>query len=183
MKAIRLKPGKERSLQRRHPWIFDSAIARGGADPGETVRVESSEGQFLAWGAFSPTSRIRVRAWSFDEQQRIDVAFFAQACTRAIRARQRMDVASDGLRLIHGESDGLPGLIVDRYGDTLVRPVAASRRGAMEGVIADACCRTPACPPVRAQRRQQPHPGGPGPPPAGCAGPRGQAHGADDPGA
>jgi 23S rRNA (cytosine1962-C5)-methyltransferase len=138
MKAIRLKPGKERSLQRRHPWIFDSAIARGGADPGETVRVESSEGQFLAWGAFSPTSRIRVRAWSFDEQQRIDVAFFAQACTRAIRARQRMDVASDGLRLIHGESDGLPGLIVDRYGDTLVAQFAASGVERWKGVIADA---------------------------------------------
>ena len=138
MKAIRLKPGKERSLQRRHPWIFDSAIARGGADPGETVRVESSEGQFLAWGAFSPTSRIRVRAWSFDEQQRIDAAFFAQACTRAIRARQRMDVASDGLRLIHGESDGLPGLIVDRYGDTLVAQFAASGVERWKGVIADA---------------------------------------------
>ena len=138
MKAIRLKPGKERSLQRRHPWIFDSAIARGGADAGETVRVESSEGQFLAWGAFSPASKIRVRAWSFDEQQRIDAAFFAQACTRAIRARQRMDIASDGLRLIHGESDGLPGLIVDRYGDTLVAQFLGSGVERWKGVIADA---------------------------------------------
>jgi 23S rRNA (cytosine1962-C5)-methyltransferase len=77
MKTIRLKPGKDRSLQRRHPWVFDGAIAKGGADAGETVRVESHEGQFLAWGAFSPTSRIRVRAWSFDEAQRIDAAFFA----------------------------------------------------------------------------------------------------------
>lgn len=138
MKAIRLKPGKERSLQRRHPWIFDSAIARGGADAGETVRVESSEGQFLAWGAFSPASKIRVRAWSFDERQRIDAAFFAQACARAIRARQRMDIASDGLRLIHGESDGLPGLIVDRYGDTLVAQFLASGVERWKGVIADA---------------------------------------------
>lgn len=138
MKAIRLKPGKERSLERRHPWIFDSAIARGGADAGETVRVESSEGQFLAWGAFSPASRIRVRAWSFDERQRIDAAFFAQACARAIRARQRMDIASDGLRLIHGESDGLPGLIVDRYGDTLVAQFLASGVERWKGVIADA---------------------------------------------
>ena len=138
MKAIRLKPGKERSLQRRHPWIFDSAIARGGADAGETVRVESSEGQFLAWGAFSPASRIRVRAWSFDEKQRIDAAFFAQACARAIQARSRMDIASDGLRLIHGESDGLPGLIVDRYGDTLVAQFLASGVERWKGVIADA---------------------------------------------
>ena len=64
MKAIRLKQGKERSLQRRHPWIFESAIAKGGGDSGETVRVESHEGQFLAWAAFSPHSRIRARVWS-----------------------------------------------------------------------------------------------------------------------
>jgi 23S rRNA (cytosine1962-C5)-methyltransferase len=67
MKSIRLKEGKERSLQRRHPWIFESAIARGGADAGETVRVESASGEFLAWAAFSPTSKIRARVWSFDE--------------------------------------------------------------------------------------------------------------------
>ena len=66
MKTIRLKDGKERSLLRRHPWIFDSAIARGGADPGETVRVESHAGAFLAWAAFSTASKIRARAWSFD---------------------------------------------------------------------------------------------------------------------
>jgi 23S rRNA (cytosine1962-C5)-methyltransferase len=79
MKTIRLKPGKERSLLRRHPWIFESAIARGGADAGETVRVESAEGQFLAWAAFSPKSKIRARAWSFVEDQRIDGAFFVAA--------------------------------------------------------------------------------------------------------
>ncbi len=120
MKTIRLKDGKERSLLRRHPWIFDSAIAKGGGDPGETVRVESHAGQFLAWAAFSPASRIRARAWSFDEAQRIDAAFFAAACERAIEARARFDIPSDGVRLVHGESDGLPGFIVDRYGDTLV---------------------------------------------------------------
>jgi 23S rRNA (cytosine1962-C5)-methyltransferase len=120
MKTIRLKEGKERSLLRRHPWIFDSAIAKGGADAGETVRVESHAGEFLAWAAFSPASKIRARAWSFDEGQRIDAAFLASACQRSVRARARFDIQSDGLRLVHGESDGLPGLIVDRYGDTLV---------------------------------------------------------------
>ncbi|MGE0330664.1 MAG: class I SAM-dependent rRNA methyltransferase [Ramlibacter sp.] len=141
MKTIRLKPGKERSVLRRHPWIFDSAIARGGADAGETVRVESSEGQFLAWGAYSPASRIRVRAWSFDEKQRIDVAFFSQACARAIRARSRMAIESDGLRLVHGEADGLPGLIVDRYGDTLVAQFLANGVERHKGVLADALLR------------------------------------------
>ena len=83
MKTIRLKPGKERSLQRRHPWIFEGAIAKGGGDSGETVRVESAEGQFLAWAAFSPQSRIRARVWSFDEKQRIDASFFIAACARS----------------------------------------------------------------------------------------------------
>ena len=75
MKTIRLRAGKERSLQRRHPWIFESAIAKGGGDSGETVRVESDSGAFLAWAAFSPASKIRARAWSFDESQRIDAPF------------------------------------------------------------------------------------------------------------
>ncbi len=120
MKTIRLKPGKEKSLLRRHPWIFDGAIAKGGGDAGETVRVESHEGAFLGWAAFSPTSKIRARVWSFDETQRIDDAFFAARIKSAIAARQLFDVRSDGMRLVHGESDGLPGLVVDRYGDTLV---------------------------------------------------------------
>ena len=141
MKTIRLKEGKERSLLRRHPWIFDSAIARGGADAGETVRVESHDGRFLAWAAFSPASRIRARAWSFDEGQRIDAAFLAAAVQRAVWARARFDIQSDGMRLIHGESDGLPGLIVDRYGDTLVAQFLASGAERWKAVLADALLR------------------------------------------
>ena len=120
MKTIRLRAGKEKSLLRRHPWVFDGAVARGGADAGETVRVESHEGQFLAWAAFSPNSRIRARAWSFDQAERIDAAFFAGRIAGALKARTLFDIRSDGVRLIHGETDGLPGLVVDRYGDTLV---------------------------------------------------------------
>lgn len=138
MKTIRLKDGKERSLLRRHPWIFDSAIAKGGADPGETVRVESQAGQFLAWAAFSPASRIRARAWSFDEAQRIDADFLGAACERAVRARARFDIQSDGVRLVHGESDGLPGLIVDRYGDTLVAQFLAVGAQRWKAALADA---------------------------------------------
>ena len=120
MKTIRLKEGKERSLLRRHPWVFDGAIARGAADAGETVRIESSAGQFLAWAAFSPVSKIRARVWSFDAAERIDASFFVARIANAIRARSLFDIPSNGLRLIHGESDGLPGLVVDRYADTLV---------------------------------------------------------------
>jgi 23S rRNA (cytosine1962-C5)-methyltransferase len=138
MKSIRLRAGKERSLLRHHPWIFESAIAKGGGDSGETVRVESADGQFLAWAAFSPSSKIRARAWSFDAKQRIDAAFFQAAVARAVRARARLDVPSNGVRLVHGESDGLPGLVVDRYGDTLVAQFGAAGVERWKDVLADA---------------------------------------------
>ena len=138
MKALRLRPGKERSLLRRHPWIFESAIDKGGADPGETVRVESSDGKFLAWAAFSPSSKIRARAWSFDEKQRIDAAFMARQVERAVAARGLFDLRSDGLRLVHGEADGLPGLIVDRYGDTLVAQFLSAGVERWKPVLVDA---------------------------------------------
>ena len=120
MKTLKLKAGKERSALRGHPWIFDSAIAKGGADPGETVRVESETGQFLGWAAFSPTSKIRARIWSFQEAEHIDAAFFERQVSKAVAMRSRLQVPSNGVRLIHGEADGLPGLIVDSYDGTLV---------------------------------------------------------------
>ncbi len=138
MKIIRLRAGKERSLLRRHPWIFESAIAKGAADAGETVRVESDQGQFLGWAAFSPASKIRARVWSFDEAQRIDASFFIAACAYAVRARGRFDINSNAMRLVHGESDGLPGLIVDRYGDTLVAQFAGAGVERWKGEIVEA---------------------------------------------
>lgn len=138
MKTIQLKAGKERSLLRRHPWIFESAIAHGSADTGETVRVESSEGAFLAWAAFSPASKIRARVWSFDEAQCIDAPFLIAACASAVRVRARFDLKSDSRRLVHGESDGLPGLIVDQYGDTLVAQFLSSGAERHKAVLADA---------------------------------------------
>jgi 23S rRNA (cytosine1962-C5)-methyltransferase len=138
MKTLRLRDGKERSLLKRHPWIFESAIARGGADAGETVRVESHAGQFLAWAAFSPASRIRARVWSFQETCRIDAAFFRTQCAAAIAARRRFDIRSDAMRLVHGESDGLPGLVVDRYGDTLVAQFLSVGAERWKAVLADA---------------------------------------------
>jgi 23S rRNA (cytosine1962-C5)-methyltransferase len=138
MKLIRIKEGKDRALLRRHPWVFESAIAKGGADAGETVRVESAQGAFLAWAAYSPQSKIRARAWSFDEQQRIDAAFFAQRIAVAVRARARFDIRSNGLRLVHGEADGLPGLIVDRYGDTLVAQFLSAGAERWKSVLVDA---------------------------------------------
>ncbi|WP_180682784.1 class I SAM-dependent rRNA methyltransferase [Tepidicella baoligensis] len=138
MKTIRLKPGKEKSLLRHHPWVFDGAIAKGGADPGETVRVESHDGTFLAWGAYSPASRIRVRVWSFEQAQRIDAAFLRERLRQAIGLRDMWRLPSNGVRLVHGESDGLPGLVVDRYGDTLVAQFTSCGPERWKPVLADA---------------------------------------------
>jgi 23S rRNA (cytosine1962-C5)-methyltransferase len=120
MKVVRLREGKERSLLRRHPWVFQGSVDKGKADSGETVRVEAADGRFLAWAAYSPSSTIRLRAWSFDEAERIDAAFFERRIRGALAMRARLPIESDGVRLVHGEADGLPGLIVDRYGHTLV---------------------------------------------------------------
>lgn len=141
MKTIRLKAGRERSLLRHHPWVFDGAIDRGRADPGETVRVESADGRFLAWGAYAPSSKIRVRVWSFDEAERIDAAFFERRLRAAVALRERLAIDSDGVRLVHGESDGLPGLVVDRYGDILVAQFGSSGAERHKAWIADALLR------------------------------------------
>ncbi|MGM9483117.1 class I SAM-dependent rRNA methyltransferase [Roseateles sp. NT4] len=138
MKKITLRAGKERSLLKRHPWVFESSIARGGGDSGETVRVESADGAFLCWAAFSPQSQIRLRAWSFDEAERIDAAFFKRRIEQAVAMRMRLAIASDAWRLVHGEADGLPGLVVDRYGDTLVAQFGSSGAERWKGAIADA---------------------------------------------
>jgi len=137
MKVIKLRDGKERSLLRRHPWVFQGSIATGKADSGETVRVESHDDKFLAWASFSPSSMIRVRTWSFDEAERIDAAFFERRIAQALAIRARLPIASDGVRLIHGEADGLPGLIVDRYGDILSAQFLSAGTERWKSVIAD----------------------------------------------
>jgi 23S rRNA (cytosine1962-C5)-methyltransferase len=122
---------------RRHPWVFEGSVAKGRADAGETVRVEAHDGRFLAWGAYSPSSSIRVRAWSFDEAERIDAAFFERRIARAVALRRRLPIESDGVRLVHGEADGLPGLIVDRYADVLSAQFLAAGTERWKGEIAD----------------------------------------------
>lgn len=138
MKVIRLRDGRDRSLLRQHPWVFEGSIAKGGGDPGETVRVQAADGRFLAWGAFSPASAIRVRAWSFLEAERIEAEFFARRIDAAVQRRSALAVDSDGVRLVHGEADGLPGLIVDRYGDTLVAQFGAAGVERWREAIAEA---------------------------------------------
>jgi 23S rRNA (cytosine1962-C5)-methyltransferase len=121
--AVIVSTKAQKSLARRHPWIFSGAILKAGpAEAGATVTVRAEDGRFLAWGAYSPHSQIRVRIWSFDQDEAIDAAFFQARIQAALRARQGLPLLSPctALRLINAESDGLPGLIVDRYGDFLV---------------------------------------------------------------
>jgi 23S rRNA (cytosine1962-C5)-methyltransferase len=140
MKTIRLREGKERSLLRHHPWVFQGSVARGGGDSGETVRVEAADGRFLAWGAFSPESMIRVRAWSYDEAERIDATFFERRVRRAVALRARLAIPSTGVRLVHGEADGLPGVVADRYGDLLSVQFGSAGSERWRETIADALC-------------------------------------------
>jgi 23S rRNA (cytosine1962-C5)-methyltransferase len=122
--ALVLKAGREKSLLRMHPWVFSGAVDEIAGNPknGETVTIYSYEKKFLAYGAYSHQSQISSRIWSWDEKEIVDAEFLKKRMKRAIRMRQQWVDPTEGsaLRLIHAESDGLPGLIVDRYGDTLV---------------------------------------------------------------
>ncbi|MDP2349102.1 MAG: class I SAM-dependent methyltransferase [Gammaproteobacteria bacterium] len=124
MKTLQLNKGRESSLLRRHPWIFSGAIDRvnGNPAPGETIRVNDATGKSLGVAGYSPTSQIRARMWSFAQDEVVDESFFLRRLREAVARRQGMlnDPQRTGCRLVYGESDDLPGLIVDRYGDFLV---------------------------------------------------------------
>ena len=121
---LELKSGRERSLLRRHPWVFSGAAARLRGDPqlGETVEVRASDGSFLARAAYSPQSQIRARVWTWDPAEAVDEDFFRRRLQAALEARLHLGEAGpqSACRLVHGESDGLPGLVVDRYAGLLV---------------------------------------------------------------
>jgi 23S rRNA (cytosine1962-C5)-methyltransferase len=117
MNTLFLKPGKENTLLRRHPWLYENAIHRieGRSPSGATMVVRAHNGRFLARAAFSPISQIRARVWSFEESEPVDHAFFKRRVQRAIAHRTAMVSGTGAVRLIFGEADGLPGLVVDHY--------------------------------------------------------------------
>jgi 23S rRNA (cytosine1962-C5)-methyltransferase len=118
MQTINLKPGREKSLLRRHPWIFSGALhePREKISPGATVRVHDASGTPLALAAWSPQSQIRARVWSHDPGEVIDAGFFARRIADAMARRHAfVPATSDTYRLVNAESDGLPGVIIDRY--------------------------------------------------------------------
>lgn len=120
--SVTLHPGRDKSLLRRHPWIFTSAINRynGKVHSGDTVDVLSGEGKWLARGAWSPESSIRVRVWTFNQEEIIDNSFFLRRIETALRARAGLAAVTNAYRLVAAESDGLPGITIDRYDSVLV---------------------------------------------------------------
>jgi 23S rRNA (cytosine1962-C5)-methyltransferase len=138
--ALILKPGREKSLKRRHPWVFSGAVAKvqGNADAGDTVEIRSASGELLAIAAYSPKSQIVARVWDWQEIP-IDQDFFRKRIAQAVAQRKVfLDQPDTGaMRLVHGESDGLPGVVADRYADTVVLQLTSAGAERWREVIAD----------------------------------------------
>jgi len=141
MPEIILKVGRERSIIHRHPWIYSGAIAKTIGDPriGETVEVLSATGEFLARASYNPNSSIVGRIWTWNENEPVDPNMLKERLTKAITSRWEMKFIfhSDAMRLVHGESDGLPGLILDQYGITYVVQFLAAGVEYWKGEIID----------------------------------------------
>ncbi len=140
-KRIVLKSGKEKSVLQRHPWIFSGAIASVTGDPqaGETVEVRNYGGERLGWAAYSPNSSIRARIWSFDPNEEIHAEFFHRKIQASAKLRRILNLTEEtnAYRLIHGESDGIPGLIVDLYPNTAVVQILSAGAEYWREVIID----------------------------------------------
>ncbi len=140
-----LKKGKERSLLRRHPWVYDTAVQKLSGKPanGETVCVRSADKRFLAWAAYSEASTLRARCWSFDENEMINRDWIAAKIEKALAARALLFERTSAVRVIFGEADQLPGLVVDRYGDWFVTQFQAAGVEAWREDIADILMQQP----------------------------------------
>ena len=117
MKKITLKPKRDYSVRRHHPWIFSGAVLDGEAESGETVEVRSSGGECLGYGSYSPSSQIRVRMLSFDSSAKVDESYIESLVASSIgrRADFFADAYTNAVRLVNAESDSLPGVVVDYY--------------------------------------------------------------------
>ena len=147
--ALLLKPGRDKSLRRRHPWVFSGAVGRIEGHPagGDTVEIRAATGKALAHAAYSPKSQIRARVWSFDPSASIDAAFLRARLKRSLALREDLAAArhTNAMRLVHGESDGLPGLVVDRYGDVLVAQFLSAGTDRWRDAILDALVELTGC--------------------------------------
>jgi 23S rRNA (cytosine1962-C5)-methyltransferase len=149
MAKLILLPGKERSAMKRHPWLFAGSVGRleGRARPGDTVEVLADDLRPLGRAAYSPRSQIRARFWTFDPAEAIDDAFFKRRIAAAVARRDALpDLrGQQGVRLIHAESDGLPGVIADRYGDTVVVQLTSAGADTWRAAIVAALLKATGC--------------------------------------
>ena len=141
-KELLLKKGREKSSKRHHPWIFSGAVEKVTGDPGlgESLLVRDGDGQLVGWAAYSPASQIRARFWNYDPTQRIQLDFFVGQLQKALDRRRALWPLGlpEAFRWVNGENDGLPGLVVDRYGDYLVGQFLSAGTEAAKGMILEA---------------------------------------------
>jgi 23S rRNA (cytosine1962-C5)-methyltransferase len=138
MAKLILKPGREKSLLRRHPWVFSGAVAQvqGQPESGATLAIRAADGRFMGWGAYSPKSQIVARVWSWREEAPLGVGLLRERLSQALAMRARLVADGQPARLVHAESDGLPGVIVDRYGDTIVLQLSSAGAEAWRDTLA-----------------------------------------------
>jgi 23S rRNA (cytosine1962-C5)-methyltransferase len=134
-----LKPGREKSLKRRHPWVFSGAVSKftGMPEAGDTVEVHSADGEFLAVAACNPQSQIVARVWDWKRRE-IDADFLRGRIERALALRAHLLPTSDTVRIAHAESDGMPGVVIDRYGEIVVLQLSSAGAMRWRDAIADA---------------------------------------------
>ena len=141
MNSIILKKSVDSFIKRKHPWIFSGALEKVDGNPskGETVQIFTSEKKLVGLGSFSPSSQIRVRVWTFNPEEKIDEAFFRGKIDQAKSLREKILNVSltNAYRIINSESDGLPGLIIDRYGEYIVCQFLSSGVEFFKEVITD----------------------------------------------
>lgn len=139
---LTLQETREKSLKRLHPWIFSKAVKSVTGNPvnGQTIEVVSSKGEWLGYGAYSSESQIRARIWSFNPQEQIDAAFFQRRIARAWQLRTELYDLSNttGVRVVAAESDGLPGVTIDKYDTILVCQLLSAGADAWREAIVQA---------------------------------------------
>ncbi len=143
--SITLRPGRERSVARHHPWILSGSVAavEGDPGPGETVLVRAATRVPLGWAAYNEASNLRARMWTTNPDERVDAAFVADRLRAAVARRDHLVRGTDALRLVFSEADGVPGVIADRYADTVVVQLTTAGADRWRDVIADTLAALP----------------------------------------
>ncbi|MCY0875999.1 MAG: class I SAM-dependent rRNA methyltransferase [Firmicutes bacterium] len=139
---VHLRKERRRRLEAGHPFVYQSEVASVTGDPqtGDAVQVVNHQGHFLAWGFYHETSQIAVRCATYDESERLDQVWMRRTVTDAWNIRKRFLPQTTSCRAIYGEADGLPGVIVDKYGDTAVVQILSAAMDQRREVLAQTLC-------------------------------------------